>query len=91
MVDLASLFQKMADAFEGTVEAEELRPLYARLTLRGFEADGRVSSTTCELFPYEATDGAGARIPLVRIQTAGDRQPVIVSPVASAVIAVCCR
>lgn len=91
MVDLTRLFHRMADAFEGAVEAEELQPLYARLTFRVFAPDGSVISTTCELTPFDASTPTGSLLELVRVRDRGNDPAVYVTAVASAVLAVCVR
>jgi len=91
------LFERIADHFDGTVEAEEVRGDYLRIVFKG---PGRTSNGAgpegfrerVEIFPYDALDAvSSACVPLVRVQHPDDGEPVLVTPVPSAIIAVALR
>lgn len=88
------LFERIADTFEGTVEAEEVREDYLRLVFRGpgLAGNGEPSHRgRVEVFPYECRSLEGAKVPLVRVGYPDDGEPVLVSPIPSAVLAVALR
>lgn len=84
------LFERVADHFHGDVEAEEVREGYLRLLFK-WGGDGGDHSERVEVFPYECRSLDGASVPLVRVGHPDDGEPVLVSPVPSAIIAVALR
>lgn len=86
-MSIESLFRRIADEHDCTVEATVLNDRYAKLLVVDHLGQQAVEA---EIFPYEATDLAGARVPLVRVQVE-DLPPVLVSPIPSAILAVILR
>lgn len=82
------LFERIADHWGGEVRAEEVREDYMRLLA---EDPVRGGTTRFEVFAYECRSPEGASVPLVRVGYPDDGEPVLVSPVPSAVIAVALR
>lgn len=84
------LFERIADHFDGKVEAEEIRPEYARLLFK-WDDGGDARGERVEIFPYECRSPEGTAVPLVRVGHPDDGEPVLVTPVPSAIIAVALR
>lgn len=84
------LFERLADHFDGRVEAEEVRENYLRVLFK-WEDQGDAKGERVEVFPYECRSPEGASVPLVRVGHPDDGEPVLVSPVPSAIIAVALR
>lgn len=83
------LFERIADQFEGTVRAEELRENYARLVF----TEVSQKQTLVELFKVilEAVGPSAERLELIRVGGQAGDEPVLVSPIPSAVLAVALR
>lgn len=105
MSSMQSLFQRIADCYHGTVVAEQIRePVYARIAFLG---EDDMLEGACELMAFPCKDSTGADVHLVRVQGCvfgnspdGTRtesyadpqqQPVLVTPIPSAIIAVALR
>lgn len=86
-MDMQRLFERIADHHEHKVEAEEVRAGYLRLLI----GDGTQSPQRVEIFQYECVSKDGATVHLVRVGHPDDGEPVLVSPVPSAIIACALR
>jgi hypothetical protein len=86
-MDMQRLFERIADHHAHLVQVEEVRENYLRLLI----GDGSDRPQRVEVFPYEAYDTTGATVHLVRVGHPDDGEPVLVSPVPSAIIAVALR
>lgn len=86
------LFERIADHHGMGVKCEEVREDYLRLLIpTTANADGTTSHERVEVFPYECKSPEGASVPLVRVGHPDDGEPVLVSPVPSAILAVALR
>ena len=81
------LFERIADHHAHTVQCEEVRENYLRLLV----GDGSPHPQRVEIFPYLAKGLAGESVQLVRVGHPDDGEPVLVSPIPSAIIAVALR
>jgi len=86
-MDMQRLFERIADHHAHTVQAEEVRENYLRLLI----GDGSPHPQRVEVFPHDAFGPMGERVPLVRVQHPDDGEPVLVSPLPSAILAVALR
>jgi hypothetical protein len=86
-MNMQRLFERMADCWGGEVRAKEVREGYMLLIA---EDPIRGCETTFEVFPSSAKDSTGVEVQLVRVQQEG-AEPVLVSPIPSAIIAVALR
>jgi hypothetical protein len=87
-MDMQRLFERIADHHDGTVEAEEVREDYLRIVFHIHHGESR---ERVEVFPYECLSKDGATVHLVRVGHPDDGEPVLVSPIPSAIIAVALR
>lgn len=85
---MQSLFEKIADHWGGDVKAEEIREDYMRLAA---EDPVRGGSERFEVFAYECRSPDGKVVQLVKVGDFEGGEPVLVSPIPSAVIAVALR
>lgn len=88
------LFERIADHHPHLVQAEEVRENYLRILISlspGSSPHARRPSERVEIFPFEATGPTGESVPLVRVGHPDDGEPVLVSPIPSAIIAVALR
>jgi hypothetical protein len=86
-MNMQRLFERIADTHEFIVRAEEVRPDYLRLKI-GVDQQSEVR---IEIFPYEATGPTGESVPLVLVGYPDDGEPVLVTPLPSAILAVALR
>jgi hypothetical protein len=86
-MDMQRLFERIADHHAHLVQAEEVRENYLRLLI----GDGSPHPQRVEVFPYECSSPDGATVHLVRVGHPDDGEPVLVSPVPSAILAVALR
>jgi hypothetical protein len=86
-MDMQRLFERIADHHAHSVQAEEVRENHLRLLI----GDGTPHPQRVEIFPHPAFDSTGAVVPLVRVGHPDDGEPVLVSPIPSAILACALR
>lgn len=81
------LFERIADHHDGLVQAEEIRHDYLRLLIH---TDGHLRARV-EIRAKDAVSPDGEPVPLVCVGYPDDGEPVLVSPIPSAILAVALR